>query len=575
MKKALSYIPALGLYLLFLTACAPASEAAVPGAPCIQDDDCGTSNVCLSNSCSLPPQYFLLFTHTEDHINHELSEERFWRFYPAIEALAKTYPDAHVSWTVEFMGADSETIAQRSKDTDTQKGTGLLDFIRKYATDSQVFQLGYHGAHEPTYTNNAIANLDYPNATWGDIVFASRQFLTLGKHPTLGGIDPNRSGGLKLMQEVFGPARIVSGYGADQAQIHAADVLAFSYVMFGFADHGAAITGPDYKLNVKNFMAPLCPERSTPCGLFWMNGKLRINDGNPVEGIGLLGATQAQSDLEIALNKLDPTRVQLMNVFIAPKFLYAKESPTTYAYDQPYSPQLPPYLLNSVEEKERLYQNSFENLEFLAKKYFQDRPARRFVNGQDIQNLFVNEAGQAIPIDRVVAVAQALAAGYDAKPPDFVHTHGRYYTLAESWSLIVQALAQYRKTGVLPDTVTLFVPHGPISETTALAAPVLVPAPAVLDAATSLAGNLKPGPWQPLPLDMIPSLVPVGTKPVNAAEYLRAAAVLLTQIWSGSVPNGIMILPASLLTDQYQLLLKINRPKYAGVCWSLKPAKHK
>ena len=569
MKKAISFFPALGLLLLFSAVSAPASEAAGLGVPCMQDDDCGSSNVCLSNICSVPPLYLLLYTHTEDHINHELSEERFWRFFPHIDILARTYPDAHVSWTVEFMGADSETIAARNPQT------GLLDFIRSYAANSEVFQFGYHGAHEPTYTNNAIANLDYPNAAWGDIVNASQQFLTLGKDPTRGGVNPNRPGGLKLLQDTFGPARIISGYGGDQAQIHTADSLASSYVMFGFADHGAAITGPDYKQNVKNFMTPLCPERSTPCGLFWMNGKLRINDGNPVEGVGVLSLEWQQSNVATQLNTLDPTRVQLENVIIAQKFLYALESPTNYAYGHPDNPQLPSELLRSTEQTRQLYDNSFANLNFLAGTYLPSKPGSRFVSGPDIQNLFMIEANQAIPIDRVIDVAQALAAGYSSNPPDFVRAQGRYYTLAEAWSLIVQALAQYKNTGTLPAAVTLFVPHGPVNNAAQLPAPAPVPTNALLDAASKLAGNLKPAPWQPLPQDIIPGSVLIGTKTVNAAEYLRAAAVLLAQIKIGSIPGGLTILPASLLTDQYQLLAKITVPKYAGVCWSLKPAKHK
>lgn len=559
-----------GLSLCILTPLYVSGEtAAGMGESCVEDAECGQDAVCLNSICSPPPQYLLLFTHAEDHINHGLSEERFWRFFPMIDRLDAAYPDAHVSWTVEFMGADSETIAGRNSQT------GLLDFIKGYAEKSNVFQFGYHGAHEPTYTNNAIANLDYPNASWGDIIRASNVFLTLGKHPTRGYVDPTRPGGLKLAQDTFGPVRIISGYGADQAQIHTADSLASSYVMFGFADHGAAIIGPDYKEKVKSFMTPLCPERSTPCGLVWMDGKLRINDGNPVEGVGLLGVTGPREALEEALNKLDGTRLQVMNVHISPKFLYAIESPTNYAYDHPEAPELPPNLLLSPEARESRYQESFSNLEFLAGTYLPSKTGSRFVSGTDIQNLFVNEANQAIPIDRVIGVAQATAAGYDTNPPDFVHTQGRYYTLAESWSLIIQALAQYKKTGVLPGTVTLIVPHGPIKEAAALTAPVPAPVPAFLDTAVLLAGSLAPVPWQPIPQDMIPATVTVGTKTVNAAEYLRAAALLLVQIKNGTAPGGVTIQPASLTTDLYRLLTDIQPRKYVGVCWSLKPAKHK
>ncbi|HWR73196.1 MAG TPA: hypothetical protein VN604_08500, partial [Nitrospirota bacterium] len=109
----------------------------------------------------------------------------------------------------------------------------------------------------------------------------------------------------------------------------------------------------------------------------------------------------------------------------------------------------------------------------------------------------------------------------------------------------------------------------------ALTAPVPAPVPALLDTALLLAGSLAPAPWQSFPKDMIPATVTVGTKTVNAAEYLRAAALLLAQIANGSIPGGVTIQPASLQTDLYGLFAKIRHPKFVGVCWSLKPAKHK
>jgi hypothetical protein len=158
MKKGILFLSVL--FVFFLSVAAFDSRCEALGEPCSTDDQCGTLNVCLNNVCSPAPQYLLLFTHTEDHINHTPSEKRYWQFFPVIDSLAKRYPDAHVSWTVEFMGADTETIAQRNDDTPIQPGTHLLDFIKNnYAVNTTVFQFGYHGAHEPADTNNAIYNL--------------------------------------------------------------------------------------------------------------------------------------------------------------------------------------------------------------------------------------------------------------------------------------------------------------------------------------------------------------------------------------------------------------------------------
>ena len=90
------------------------------------------------------PVYIYLYDHTEDHFNHELSEERFLRVFPMIEQLQKDYPQYYPSFSVQLYGADSWTLSERNPET------GVVDFIRKMR-DKGVIELGYHGVHEPTY----------------------------------------------------------------------------------------------------------------------------------------------------------------------------------------------------------------------------------------------------------------------------------------------------------------------------------------------------------------------------------------------------------------------------------------
>jgi len=63
------------------------------------------------------PLYFFLFTHTEDPFNHELSEERYIRFVPEVEARAASHPEANLTWTIMFQGSDARTVAERNPQT--------------------------------------------------------------------------------------------------------------------------------------------------------------------------------------------------------------------------------------------------------------------------------------------------------------------------------------------------------------------------------------------------------------------------------------------------------------------------
>jgi len=342
--------------------------------------------------------------------------------------------------------------------------------------------------------------------------------------------------------------------------------------MFGFADHGPEAQ-PEA---VRSLMTRLCPERRTPCGIFWMDGKLHINDGNPVDGVGLMCVELPQEALDSALDRMDLTRVQVMNVHIATKFIYADESPTRYAYTNPDHPELPPDLLLSEADREKKYQWAFDNLEYLAGTYLPAHSGSRFVSGSSLLEIFIDETGAEIPLTRVLDIATALAGGYDnGAPPDFVKAQGYYYTLAETWSLVLQALAAHRESGALPASVILHVPHGPIEDAPASTGAATLDSAAIADTAGSIAALLPPGEWTAVPRDMIPARVTVGTATLNAAEFLRAAADMLIQIGAGQAPASITVEPADLLPDIHDALVAIREPVFPGVSWSLKPARHR
>ena len=92
------------------------------------------------------PLYVYLFTHTEDPFNHELSEERYLRFVPEVEARATADPEAHLNWTIMFQGSDAQTVAERNPQT------GVVDLLRA-ANQAGVVDFGYHAHHDPTYRN--------------------------------------------------------------------------------------------------------------------------------------------------------------------------------------------------------------------------------------------------------------------------------------------------------------------------------------------------------------------------------------------------------------------------------------
>ncbi|HEY5625593.1 MAG TPA: hypothetical protein VIT93_03790 [Dehalococcoidia bacterium] len=82
------------------------------------------------------PSYLFLFTHTEDQFNHDLSEERYWRLGSVMEEIAADYPDLGMTWTIEFQGADAETVLNRNSET------GLADYLLSLK-DRGLVEFGY------------------------------------------------------------------------------------------------------------------------------------------------------------------------------------------------------------------------------------------------------------------------------------------------------------------------------------------------------------------------------------------------------------------------------------------------
>src|SRR5579875_3445662 len=254
------------------------------------------------------PVYFYLYARVTDHINVDITEDQLHRLLPMIEKLRKMHPEAHVSATVLFSGAVSEALAQRNRQTH------ILDFVKGYI-DRGTIQAGYDGTDEPTYeTRPAVdftENSD-PQRRWVERQAGEEKFLTEGRNPVTGALEPGKAGGLKEMQEVFGPAVCITGVntlmrlgpGALPHQVTRARVLneapkpvvlpsglmpevggdsesvevirAFNSqaIMFGVPDTNPARI-PGFREGRAGFGRLISPDRETPPELYWQDNVLR------------------------------------------------------------------------------------------------------------------------------------------------------------------------------------------------------------------------------------------------------------------------------------------------------------
>lgn len=513
------------------------------------------------------PIYIYVFAHTEDHINLDLSEERFRRLFPLIERYAIAYPQYGLSWSVQFYGADTQTLLERNPQNI------ILDFILSYR-DKGFVEFGYHGAHEPTYTNNPLANLPR-DASWEQTVEAGLQFLSCAKHPYLGGVDCSKSGGLALVQQVFGAAAAVSGIGGNPAIQHAIDQLNANSIMFGFSDHGPATERPGYREGVKELMRLLSPKKDTPPELFWMDGRLRVNDGNPLDDVHHLVASQGVESVKQEMAKLDRSRPHVLNMIVGDKFIYARASPTDYAYAHPESPQLPLELSQLPQDKEARYRRTEETLKYLVEELFPQNLGSRFVSNKDLLQMAAGpKYGQSVSIGTAEAIARALIVGWTDRPPPFIKASEAYFTLAESFELLTLALGEYAQRQSFPAYVPFYKVIGPLERVGPSPQEMGATTIEILTRASDLAAQFKDRTWKPMPSFMIPSTISVGASLVNAAEFLRLMADLFVALKEGQAPGSVLLVPSESLPGSSEIYARVGLLKFpGGILWSLKPAK--
>lgn len=222
------------------------------------------------------PVFVFLKAHTEDHFNHDVSEERFQRIVPMLEALDDVYPDAFAQWTVQFQGADAKTVSDRDP------VTGVATLLRQAADDGLV-EFGYHGQHDPTEEERPQKDLNEGD-DWGPIAAAVEDWVSCERHPTLGGcVGPG--GGIDLIESEFGAVTTVSGLnlgnsfegspGRHVVSAHAPD----RQIGFGFSDHGGEGVA-DYRALVDEILEILTPSGQTSPTVIWVDDMPRLSDGD-------------------------------------------------------------------------------------------------------------------------------------------------------------------------------------------------------------------------------------------------------------------------------------------------------
>jgi len=547
------------------------------------------------------PLYIYLYARATDHVNMDITEARLRRLLPMMEHYRNQHPEAHLTATVFFSGASSEALAKRNSET------GIKDFVLGYKARN-VIEIGYDGTDEPSYEQRPMASklaVENSDERWAERTRENERFLTEGRDPLTGAPRPDSMGGLQAMQHVFGKASCITGVSIGTARLDPGsqpnapglgavknqtpevgdwEVVPIlrkyntEAILFGLpASNPAHI--PGFGGSIAEIGRILSPAPSTSPEIFWEDNILRTSESSG-NGARVLHGYEGGAALKDFTSKLDRSKLRVIHMEMGSELDYLKPDfaktplspPLTYAYAHPDNPKLPSEVRLSPEEVNLAFAKEEASLNWLLSEYFAANPSSRFVSNSDLKQMAGESTGFSIPVDQLrAAMKDATAAwGADTYPPSYFQVGTHYLSLAETFQVLTDALAELSRTGSLPQSVRVLPVRGPIQMMMGHG-PNLGDATVadVAKACTQFAPALRDDSEGIKPKNSVPSLVKVNGVTTNAAQFLRLMAAALAD----PTPTATLRVRMTYMTTATtHVFPKTRGLEDTGATWTLKPA---
>lgn len=554
------------------------------------------------------PVYVYLYARVSDHVNLEMSEDRLRHILPMMQKYRQMHPEAHVKATILFSGAASRALLEQNP------RTHILDFVKDYLHRG-IIDVGYDGSDEPTYTNRPIlifTDNQSPEDCWHLRQNVATQFLTEARDLT--GAPVAGDGGLKEMQAVFGPAATLKGLelalkadrahgrvytkadipgpipggvtpipgvyneiGGDTETLQALRPYNTTAIIFGVpAVNPAQI--PGYGESVGHFGEMMSPIPETAPEIYWQDGVLRISEASrnvrPVKAFNGVEALKTQFS-KINRATLHVIQVELggPEAYLKPEFVKtAPNAPLKYAYDHPQNPKLPADDLLAAADVTAAWNREDELLGWLSGEFFPANAGSRVVDSADLKYMAGSSAGFDVSTASLQKQLVELMNKWhhDTFTPSYLKVDDHFLSLADWFQVMTDALAEYHRSGKLPQSVKVANVRGPVYLSTGHGPNVGdIKLEDLATLCASIAGPLHDESSSDVPKNAIPVVVDLNGTKVNPAQMLRVMAQALADM----APAKPVPIKMTYMLDELGGAVPRSRPTgYVGFVWTLKPA---
>ncbi len=535
------------------------------------------------------PLYIFISTSVGDHMNHGITEERLRRGIGVIEKYRASSPT--LSFTVCFSGAMSDALATGNAQDH------LLDEVRAAIAHGAVRPC-YDGSDEPTYEQRPM--LDFSQARnsedrWMARTASAQKLLTEARDSQTGAPRTGVTGGLKRMQEVFGPATLIRGVvlqfsnlwgqvnevGSDSEIVNAVRPLNHTALMIGLPETDLAHTsGSQFRSWANVFGKVISPDPDSSPELWWQEDVLRFSETSLMDA-RTFRAEEGVAKLKAVLSGMDRSRVRILHLEIAGQRIYVKppvppagrmEMPLAWAYHHPEDPLFPARLRYSQAEVDARYGQEDEVIRYLTSEFLPANPGSRFVSAPDLKSMAKPGLDYDISIKDLRASVKNMVAAWGDKTtlPPFLKVGDRYLSLADLFVVLTDSLAQRSRTGKDPSSLRLTRVFGPVS-TPPPGTPVEdeVTVQAVLRLCASLNQPLHDQTWRARPANTVPSPVTIEGVSITTAQFLR----LMAEALLASAPETkLRIKPTDMYAGKVMTYFTRRLPADYGAPWTYKPA---
>ena len=522
------------------------------------------------------PFFVFLFGRYSDFVNIELTEGRIRDTISLAEKYRKDYPQAHASVTMLFSGALSQALAERNP--------GLKDLVLD-ASRRGLVEIGYDGTDEPTYSTRPlpdIAHAKTPEERWMARANAAERIVSEAHDPATGAVQKGKPGGLKAMQEVFGKALCIRGLtdelGGDSEYVHYVRPLNTHAVMWGLPETPVT-TVHGYKPSVRGHGRFMSPVPNSAPEMSWMDGFLRVSELS--DDVVLLPAQAGPEEFRKMAEKADRKRVHILEVEISDQKAYLSDfynkgslyPPLKNAYDHPNQPKLPTEGFADRAAKIEALARQEALMKYFAGEFVPANAGSRFVSSSDLMELSPSDVGKSIPVaDLQQAVAKMVKAwGMDTYLPDYLTLDAnRYLSLAETFQVLCDVLAEQHRTGTRPQSVPLRQVYGPLT-VPGVHGPALgtVSGSTIAAMAAKLADRFHDTTWKPIPANTVPAWVDIDQLHLTGGQFLRLMAEALI---APSLDTNVNVKMTHMSSSAILEYPKMRLPIDQGGTWTFKPA---